>query len=137
HSAGPAVATSQSRTPGGFEVAELIFDGKLGQGWDDWGWGQHELKDGQPAKVSFGGYGGIILHHDELPSRYGGLSFRYLAPDSFGYFLEASLQYRQVDEEALPPVLIQPRQVAKLPGGWVEVLIPWAELNPNSSPFDR
>ncbi len=135
--AGGAKAAPTHREPGHLEAVEVVFDGKLGAGWDDWGWGPHELKEGHPARISFGGYGGIILHHSELPSRFGGLSFRFLAPPGFGDFLEASLQYRQVDEQALPPAPILPRHIAELPGGWAEVLIPWAELNPGASPFDR
>lgn len=38
---------------------ELMFDGQLGRGWDDWGWGPHELGGG-PARVKFSNFGGIL-----------------------------------------------------------------------------
>ncbi len=118
-------------------IANVVYDGNLGDGWSDWGWGPHDLKQGAPARVSFDGFGGIILHHDELPSQFGGLSFRFRAPPGYGDFLQVSLQYKQVDEEKLPLVPIEPRHIALLDGGWSEVLVPWAALDPDGSPFDR
>lgn len=136
----PAPSTAPTivrRAPVPLQVAETIYDGKLGPGWDDWGWGEHELKNGEPARIAFGGYGGWIIHHEELPSRFGGLSFRYKAPEKYGDFVEVSLMYKQVDEKTLPGVFIDARYVVDLPDGWREVLIPWSELNPTGSPFDR
>ena len=125
------------RSPSPIEPAEVVFDGKLGKGWDDWGWGKHEIEAGKPARVGFSDYAGIILHHEDLPSRFGGLSFRYRTTSDYGEFLEVSLQYRQVDEHVLPLVAVTRRHVAPLADGWKEVLIPWAELDPSGSPFDR
>src|SRR5882672_3412708 len=57
-----AVGTESSlRKAGRLETAVLIYDGQLLAGWDDWGWGPHELGNG-PAKVVFQGYGGILFH---------------------------------------------------------------------------
>jgi len=125
------------RTPNAFEVAEVVYEGKLSPGWDDWGWGTHDLKPGQPANIQFSGFGGLILHHEVLPSKFGGFSFRFKAPEAWGDFLQVSLQYQQVDETKLPPVKVQPKDIAPLPDGWREVYLPWAQLNPNGSPFDR
>jgi hypothetical protein len=132
----PVAAPVAPRTPGQFEVAEVILDKKLMPGWDDWGWGKHEYTE-SGARIALGGFGGIILHHQELPSRYGGVSFRVQVPESYGEFLELQLMYRQVDEQTLPPVLITAEHVAKLPDGWWEVFVPWSALNPTGSPFDR
>jgi hypothetical protein len=125
------------RTASSLDVAETVYDSKLGDGWDDWGWGTHEIKPGAPARIGFSDYAGIILHHAELPSRFGGVSFRYKTTADYGDFLEVSLQYRQVDEEVLPLVPVARRHVALQADGWKEVLIPWSELNPTGSPFDR
>jgi len=133
----PPPPPRKTRVPGQFEVAQVIYDDKWGKGWEDWGWGPHDIKEGHPARISFAGYGGIILHHEELPPRFGGVSFRYRAAADYGNFLEVSLQYRQVDEHVLPPIAIGPEQTAELPGGWNEVLVPWNALNPLGSAFDR
>src|SRR5262249_40277246 len=86
---------------------------------------------------ALGGFGGIILHHQELPSAFGGVAFRFQAPESYGDFLEVSLQYRQVNEQVLPPVPVTSEHIATLPDGWREVFVPWSALNPSGSPFDR
>lgn len=125
------------RAPTPLKVAETVYDGKLGPGWDDWGWGPHTLTAGQPALIGLGGFGGWIIHHDEMPSAFGGLAFRFKAPESYGDFLEVSLEYRQVDEKVLPPVFVDAHYIAELADGWREALIPWSELNPSGSPFDR
>jgi hypothetical protein len=130
-------APTAYRAPVPLQVAETVYDGKLGKGWDDWGWGKHELGEGQPARISLGGYGGWILHHEDLRTRYGGLSFRYKTAEKQDDFLEVSLMYRQVDDKTLPPVLVDAHYIAELPDGWREVLIPWSELNPTGSAFDR
>src|SRR5882672_7982722 len=96
----PVAPPGAPRVAGQFEVAEVVLDKKLMPGWDDWGWGKHEFTD-SGARIALGGFGGIILHHQELPSQFGGVSFRFQAPDSYGDFLELSLQYRQVDEQTL------------------------------------
>ena len=44
------------------EAGELLYDGELARGWDDWGWGPHQLGSG-PAQIKFSGFGGILFHH--------------------------------------------------------------------------
>jgi hypothetical protein len=128
---------TEYRTATPIDAAVTIYDGKLGDGWQDWGWGPHEIKDGQPARIDFSGFGGIILHHDELHETYGGVSFRYKTSSDYGDFLVVSLQYRQVDESVLPGVPVTQAHTALLPDGWKEVFIPWSEINPSGSAFDR
>jgi hypothetical protein len=118
------------------EIAETAYDGKLASGWDDWGWGPHELGGG-PARIVFEGYGGIILHHGELQWRYGGLAFRYKAPEEYADFLQVSLRWQGAPDDAFPVVAVEPRHVAPLPDGWREVLVEWKELNPAQRAFDR
>ncbi len=121
--------------PASFEAAETIYDGGLKPGWQDWGWGAHDLSSG-PARINLSQYGGWILHHDPLQGRYGGLVFRMLAPASFGSFLQVRLANGQ-DDVSLPAIDIGPERATKLAGGWGEVYIAWTDLNPASMPFDR
>jgi len=123
------------RKLGPIERAEALYDGKLGQGWDDWGWGPHELGKG-PAKIVFGGYGGILLHHDELSWQYGGVAFRYQAPAEWGEFMHVSLRGVGLPDDAFPLVVVQERHVVPM-DGWREVLIDAQELNPEGRAFDR
>lgn len=125
-----------SRTLVELAVAESAYEAKLGAGWDDWGWGPHELGGG-PARIVFEGYGGIIFHHAELPWQFGGVSFRYQAPEEFGDFLQVSLRWQGAPDDAFPVVPVKPQHVAQLPDGWREVLIDWQELNPGQRAFDR
>jgi len=123
------------RKLGPIEPALPLFDGKLAAGWDDWGWGPHDLTKGS-AQIVFGGWGGILLHHAELPWQYGGLAFRYKAPSDWGEFLHVSLRGVGMPDEAFPLVVIEPRHVISV-DGWREVLIDERELNPEHRPFDR
>jgi hypothetical protein len=123
------------RKLGPIERAEVLYDGKLGQGWDDWGWGPHEINKG-PAKIVFAGYGGILLRHDELSWQYGGVSFRYKAPADWGEFMHVSLRATGLPDDAFPLVMVQQRHIVVV-DGWREVLIDARELNPEGRPFDR
>jgi hypothetical protein len=115
---------------------ELMYDGQLGRGWDDWGWGPHELGGG-PARVKFSNFGGIVFHHEGLRGPYGGLAFRYLAPSAFGEFLHVSLRGAGKPDDAFPLIRVQRRHVADAEDGFQEVLIDWKELNPDGQAFDR
>jgi hypothetical protein len=117
-------------------AAEMLYDGKLSPGWEDWGWGPHQLGNG-PAKIVFASYGGVLLHHDELSWRYGGMSFRYKAPSAWGDFLQVALRHAGKADDAFPVVSVEDRHVAAVEGGWKEVLVDWKELNPDRLPFDR
>ncbi len=126
--AGPRVAQP-------LEVAEMIYDQKLSPGWADWGWGAHQLGNG-PAKIVFQNYGGWLLHHAALPWHYGGVSFRFRAPPTFGAFLQVSLRQLGKPDDTFPVVAVSERHIAPV-DGWQEVLIDWQELNPDRLPFDR
>jgi Glycoside hydrolase family 44 len=118
------------------EAAEVIYEGKLRPGWDDWGWGPHELGKG-PAKIVFQNYGGIMLHHAELPAGFSGLAFRFKAPESWADFLQVSLRWAGAPDDSFPNVAIEPRHIALLPSGWREVFVEWKELDALARPFDR
>ncbi len=119
------------------DASEVIYDGKLSPGWNDWGWGPHDLSIPGPAKVVFAGYGGIILQHGMLQPQFSGLSFRYKAPPEWPDFLTVALRFASSDPGTYPQVTVQTRHVALLPDGFREVLIPWSELDPTNAAFDR
>jgi len=121
--------------PATFEVAETIYDAALKPGWQDWGWGTHDLSKGA-ARISLAQYGGFILHHDPLSVRFGGLVFQMLAPAAYGNFLQVQLANGN-DDKSMPAIEIGPERERKLPSGWVEVYVAWSELNPAASAFDR
>jgi hypothetical protein len=51
-------STGSFRSAVPLAVAELLYDGKLAKGWQDWGWGRHELGRAGPARIVFASYGG-------------------------------------------------------------------------------
>ena len=120
-----------------FEVAEAIYDGKLGPGWQDWGWGPHELAKNGPAKIVFGGYGGIIFRHAPLSVQFGLISFRYKAPADFADFLQVSLKSSLTSDAAFPVVPVDAVQTRLQEDGWREARVDFALLNPKNTPFDR
>jgi len=138
----PAAPPTTSAPPSGrpqlpLQVAETIYDGTFGPGWEDWGWGPHELSKRGPAKIVFSGFGGIVLHHADLRARFGGLSFRYKSPSDWPEFMMVSLKRTGSPASAFPQVAVEPQHVVTLPDGWREVFIPWAALDPGNLPLDR
>ena len=131
-----AFSAPTSRVAKPLDVAEAVYDGAMGSDWQDWGWGPHEIPNVGPAKVEFAGYGGITLHHGELNGAFGGLALRYKPPGAWKDFLAIGLKRGGTAITLLPQVLVQPRHVAKLADGWLEVFIEWSELNPSNLPFD-
>lgn len=117
-------------------VAETVYDGKLGAGWEDWGWGPHTLGNG-PAKIQFASYGGIVLHHQALDTHYGALVLRYKAPAEWGDFLTVALNSRNTKPSDFPVIAASPDLTVQLADGWREVLIDFKRLNPNDVAFDR
>jgi hypothetical protein len=138
---GPAAvappAAPSARAVQSFEVAESVYDGTLGAGWQDWGWGRHNLSTVAPARVVFEGYGGIIFHHQELPSDFGALSFRLKAPAGWAPFLAVALRHAQKAESEFPTINLKAADLADAGNGWQEAWVEWARLNPSNLPFDR
>jgi hypothetical protein len=133
--AAPSAVAFRQQHP--LDVADVILDGRLAKGWQDWGWGVHETPDAGAMRVEFGAYGGIIFHHAELPSSYGALAFRYRASTEYDDLLKVSLKSARGEDAVLPSVQVAKAQIAVLDGGWYEVVIPWTALNPTGVPFDR
>ena len=104
---------------------------------EDRGWGPHQQTDGG-VKVQFAGYGGIILRHERLPSRFGAVVFRFLAPPGFDDFLTVRLTRIPPTAAEMPVVAVEPRHVARLAErDWREAMIPMRELNPLRVTFDQ
>jgi hypothetical protein len=130
-------AALHQRVAGALDVVDVIYDGKLGENWQDWGWGRHDLSKPGPARVVFGGYAGIVLHHPELPSDFGALAFRFKAPKSWAPFLVVSLKHVQKDDSNFPAVEVGEEDVTDVGRGWSEARIAWPRLNPHNLAIDR
>jgi hypothetical protein len=128
----PSARAAAASRPKNAVVLATIYDGALQPGWQDWGWGAHDLTQGA-ASIDLSSYGGFILHHSAFPKDIEGLVFRMAAPGSFGNFLEI----RVGEGEAFPSIAIGPERTRALENGWVEVYVPWRELNPSGVPVDR
>ena len=120
---------------GAFKISELIYDGGLKPGWQDYGWGSHDLDHG-PARLNLSSYGGWIIHHDRVDAAYGAFVFRVKAPSSFGSFLRVQLSNGEGDK-SFPGVEIGPERMRAAADGWSEVYASWTDLNPSAMPFDR
>jgi hypothetical protein len=116
-------------------VAATIYDGGLKPGWQDWGWGNHDLSHGA-ASIDLSNYGGWILWNPAFPSAVEGFTFRMAAPDSYGSFLQVRLAF-QKNDAAFPAVDIGPDRIRKLSDGWVEAYVSWTELDPSNLPVDQ
>ena len=118
-------------------VAEPIFDSAKGlaDGWMDYGWSPHDLTPGKPASLDLSGFGGLILAHPGLGGAYGGLLFRYRAPEKFGDFLEVRLE--APDGAILEQVRTIQSRAVRQADGFADVWIPMRELNPYGRRFER
>jgi hypothetical protein len=116
-------------------LSEVAFAASLGPGWRDWGWAPRELAGGGPARLDLSHHGGWILARPNLSGRFGALAFRFRAPASFGDFLEARVD--SGGPTVFPRIALGPAHRTDLEGGWSQVVIPMAELNPGRSAFDR
>jgi len=118
-------------------VSEPIFDAAKGlaQGWWDHGWSPHDLTAGKPASLDLSGFGGLVLARPGLPGWYGGLLFRYRAPEAFGDFLEVRLE--APGGVKLDPVRAIQARAAPQADGFAEVWIPMRELNPQGRRFEK
>ncbi len=119
------------------EVAESIYDSRLGVGWRDWGWGRHDLGTVGPARIVFGGYAGIAFHHQDIKTDFGAFSFRFKAPSGWAPFLTVSLKHAQQSDAQFPKIDVKAADLVKLADGWQEAWIAWPRLNPKNLPIDR
>ncbi len=126
-----ATATGPLHRPADLTAKELIWsDGALQNGWQHYGWSDHQDIPGGPAQVDLSKWGGWIIARPGLTGQFGGVVFRYKAPESYGDFLQLRLSEG-------PRVRITSRYRTALPNGWFEVYVPIGELSPDDQPFDR
>jgi hypothetical protein len=133
---GPTPAASTPLSQPSFEVAEAIYDSGLKPGWVDISPGAHELAAGHAARISFGSFGSLTLHHAPFSADFGALVFRYKAPPAFINFLSVSLTVQRDSERSFPRVAVTQDQLTPLADGWNEVAIPFRTLNPSAARFD-
>jgi hypothetical protein len=117
------------------QPVELAFDNVLQAGWEDRGWSEKDVKNPGPAKVRLANMGGWILHKKGLAVESGGLTLRYRPPEGFGDFLEVRLDSE--GEVIFPRVQLSDSYVTSREGGWTQVFVPLAELNPEKHPFTQ
>lgn len=125
-------------TPGAASLAlvEVAYQNGVKPGWEAKGWNDLELQGSGPAKVMMSELGGWSLRRQQpLQDAYSGLAFRYKAPSAYGDFLEVRLD--AADKTVFPRVRIGAQHVVNHQDDWVQVLVPWPELNPRMQPFDR
>jgi hypothetical protein len=130
----PALATATARAPARYEIAETIYDGGFKSSWEDWGWSTRDTKAG-PASVDFGKWGGWIVAKPQLGGRYGGVVFRMKPPEGEAEFIE--MRVESSARTFFPRVKLRAEHRLDAGDGWVEVLVPMKELDPDGLPFDR
>lgn len=118
-------------------IQEVVVDSQRGlaPGWMYFGYSPYRIEKGQPVEVDLGDYGGLILARTGLSGSFGGLTFRYSAPESFGDFLEVHLQSPSGDR--LGKIRVPRTRGQRLPDGFTEVFLPMEELNPLGKRFER
>jgi hypothetical protein len=132
-------ATSGQPSPSGVyaipELTEVAYASGLQPGWSDEGWAERELKGTTPAKLRMANLGGWMLHKAGIQGEFGGLALRYRAPEEYGEFLEVRLDSE--GETLFPRVRVDGTHVARREGGWVQLFVPFEQLNPEKVPFTR
>jgi len=121
--------------PKGSKVLAWVYNGALQPGWQDWGWGSHDLSRG-PARIDMSSFGGWILHADAFPPGASGVAFEMFAPSSFGSFLQVHLGNAQNDK-SFPLVDVTADAMRPKEGGWYQIYVPWEALNPGGLAADR
>ncbi len=118
-------------------VVERVFDAEHGltSTWADYGWTPHVLRAGAPAALDMSGYGGLILARPGLSTPFGGLSFRYRAPSSYGTFLEVRVE--DGGGNVLGRVRLSPDRGRPSDNGFTQMFLPMSELNPRGKRFER
>jgi Glycoside hydrolase family 44 len=130
-SAPAAAATHTSRG----DIEEVIYDGGLQNGWQDWGWSPKEIVRNGPAKIHFDNYGGWMLAKPGLHGDFGGVVVRVMEPPGEGEFIEIHLL--STTGAHLGKVNVLPDDRVDVGDGWTEIFVPIDRLDPKGTPFDR
>lgn len=118
-------------------LTEVAYLGGVKPGWEALGWSELQVGSSGPAKVMMDNLGSWTLRHKEplKGSGFAALAFRYKAPSEYGDFLEVRLD--SADKTVFPRVRIEKKHQVSRQDEWVQVMVPWAELNPKMEAFDR
>lgn len=132
-----APATSATITiPSAPVIVHPIFDRGRKEGWLDWGWATHDDVPQGEARIDMSGWKGWqLVHPESLPGKYGGLVFRFRAPESYGVFMVVHLGNAQ--GSTFPSVVIDAAHHKPTDGGFREAFVSIDELNPDGLGFDR
>jgi hypothetical protein len=124
-----------------FEIAEMVYDDGLKNGWEDSGTAPRETTVGGSLRVRFDDSAEWALVKHGLTGPFGGITFRVKAPPGEGEFLEVRLESTTKVEtkkkKSSRGVKISPDHRKSLDDGWTEILVPMEELNAEGGPFDR
>lgn len=112
-------------------IAEIVYDGGLRNDWQDWGWSEHKPQDGGALGVRFDNWGGLIFSKPNHNGEFGGLRFALKTPLNKVDFLGVRLESNGTK---LPSVQVSPEHCSETGNGWVEVSIPFEQLNPDDAP---
>lgn len=124
-----APLTQLASTPTGEQL--VAFDEGLTAGWQDFGW-TGSTKQGEPARVDLGGWGGWILSQPGLDQTHAQveLSVRLADDTSPGDTVRVSLGDGSTEFPAVVPAFTKR-------GQWWHATVPAQHLNPDGFPFDR
>src|SRR5689334_2362265 len=99
------------------KIAEVLYDGKLENGWLDYGWSPREVGKG-PAKIDLSNYGGWILGKPGHKVGFGGLRFRVRTSDA------QDLEIRVEGAGPFPRLALSNLEPMSVAAGWQEYFIP-------------
>ncbi|WP_375773934.1 glycoside hydrolase family 44 protein [Archangium gephyra] len=117
------------------ETAWAGGSGGLQAGWKDEGWSERDVKHSETARMRLANLGGWMLQKKGIQGEFGGLALRYKAPSGFGEFLEVRLDSE--GETLFPRVRVDGSHVARREGEWVQLFVPFEQLNPEKVSFSR
>lgn len=129
----PALLTSSPHEPAR-PIAESVYAGALGVGWQDLGWAPRDVGHG-PASLDLSNQGGWLIAKPGLTGSFGGVSMQVKAPAGEAEFLEVRLE--SPEKTMFPRVKVRAEHKTDIGDGWSEVFLPMAELDPEHASFDR
>ncbi len=112
------------------KIAEVLYDGKLQNGWMDYGWSPREVGKG-PAKIDLSNYGGWILGKPGRKQGFGGLRFKVRSGDA------ADLEIRVEGIGSFPKLALANFEPISEASGMREYFLPMVMLNPRGVDFEQ
>lgn len=134
-----AVSTLPARvaapaSPGGRTgQVTTVIDGRLGAGWEYYGWSKSHSFTTSGGQFDFGEWQGVIFGSSASAYKAESLEFSYKTAKKQGTFLYVSLGTEDRESIVELPVANAPQDSS----GWYFVSIPLSKLNPEGIPFSR